>query len=105
MFKVKWITRFNDHRPIAIEDSILIDVDKVFTSCRERLYGKRFERFGVPPDGFVICDEDGKELRRWLASEIEPDDAIVPSRSTSNLPSRRYPWRDPHGTQESPLRR
>jgi hypothetical protein len=89
MFKVKWIARFDEHRPIAVEDSVLTDVDRIFVSCKERLSGKKFKRFGPAPDGFLVCDEDGRELRRWVDAHLEPHEAVTASKTSAWLPSRR----------------
>jgi hypothetical protein len=88
MLTVKWIQRFADNSPIEIEASVFTDVDRVFALSRSQLPSKRL-RVLNPPDGFIICDEDGYEIRRWLAEPIHPSESIVPSASTRHLPSRR----------------
>jgi hypothetical protein len=32
-------------------------------------FSMRLRYIQSPPDGFVVVDDDGKELRRWLASD------------------------------------
>jgi hypothetical protein len=66
MFIVKWMTRFDDKNPIEVEESILTNLDEVVSSSKERLYGVRLRFTTRPPDGFVVFDENGKELRRWF---------------------------------------
>ena len=66
MFIVKWVARFREHTPVETEESILTDLDDIVRSCKERLYGIRLRYVATPPDGFIVCDEGGKELRRWL---------------------------------------
>jgi hypothetical protein len=87
MFRVKWIARFNELNPIEVEGSELCDVEQVMDICKGRLATKRLAP--DPPDGFLICDHQGKELRRWLTAPLAPRAAIVPSKETAHLPSRR----------------
>ena len=68
MFTVKWVSRENESQPVVIESSVFTDLDKVVASCREALYGMRLKHIGLPPDGFIVADADGKELRRWFGS-------------------------------------
>jgi hypothetical protein len=66
MFIVKWMMRFDDNKPIEVEESILTDLDEVVSTSKERLYGVRLRFTTSPPDGFVVFDENGNELRRWF---------------------------------------
>jgi hypothetical protein len=66
MFVVKWVLRFDDQHPMEVEESILTNLDEIVASCKERLYGVRLRFATNPPDGFIVCDEHGKELRRWF---------------------------------------
>jgi hypothetical protein len=100
MFRVKWVERFNEHQPIAIEDSVLTDLDRIFVSCKERLPGKKFKQFGPTPDGFILCDEDGAELRRWINVNLESRAAIVATKESAWLPSR---WRHRRTSQREIL--
>jgi hypothetical protein len=68
MFSVKWGTRQNENQPIETESSVFTDLDQLVASCREALYGMRLRHIALPPDGFIISDADGKELRRWFGS-------------------------------------
>ena len=66
MFRVKWIVRFDEDRPVRIEDSATPDLDGVVAVCKENLHGMRMSRSDRPPDGFVILDDDGDGVRRWM---------------------------------------
>jgi hypothetical protein len=66
MFVVKWVKRFDDKNPVEVEESILTDLDQVVSASKERLYGMRLRFTTSPPDGFVVSDENGRELRRWF---------------------------------------
>jgi hypothetical protein len=68
VFRVKWVERFEEMSPIETEDSIFCDLDEIVEKCRERLEGMGFKNGPRPPDGFVVCDEDDKDLRRWYGS-------------------------------------
>jgi len=89
VFKVKWIVRFQEVSPIEVEDGAHADLDELVAFCQSQLFVKRLSHVSNPPDGFLVCDEKGKELRRWIVAPIAPTDAIVPSEETSHLPSRR----------------
>jgi hypothetical protein len=53
--------------------SVFTDLDKIVASCKEDLYGMRLRHIATPPDGFIVCDVDGRELRRWFGPlPIEP---------------------------------
>ena len=66
MFTVKWVVRHRENQPVAIQDSVFIELDKVVASCKEDLYGMRTHHFAAPPDGFIVFSEEGRELRRWF---------------------------------------
>ena len=89
MFTVKWIVRFEENNPIEVEPGRQANLDRLVAYCQGQLVTKRMSYASAPPDGFLICDERGKELRRWIALPLKPIDAIVPLRESSRLPSRR----------------
>jgi hypothetical protein len=66
MFVVKWIVRYKEKSPVVTEAGIVSDLDDLFLSCQQRLYAMRLRHIATPPDGFVIADSEGVELRRWL---------------------------------------
>jgi hypothetical protein len=73
MFSVKWVAHHKEAQPIAVENSVFTDLDKIVASCKEDLYGMRLRHIATPPDGFIVCDVDGRELRRWFGPlPIEP---------------------------------
>jgi hypothetical protein len=94
MFTIKWVVRYHEHKPVEVEESALTDLGRIVGRCKEELYAKRLRNILKPPDGFIVCDEDGNELRRWMTSPIEAPNAIAPSRATSHLPSRRSAFRN-----------
>jgi hypothetical protein len=89
VFKVKWIARFRETRPIEVEDAKHTDLDKLVAFCQGQLIVKRLSHISNPPDGFLVCNEAEKELRRWLVTPVAPRDAITPSKESAHLPSRR----------------
>ena len=93
MFTVKWIVRFEENKPIEVAPSTHSDLDRLVVFCQGQLTAKQVSHASTPPDGFLICDESGKELRRWIAPPLSPIDVVVPSKGTSRLPSRRLPPR------------
>jgi hypothetical protein len=88
VFKVKWIVRFQEDSPVEVEVGKRGDLDRLVAFCQGQLIAKRLGHPSDTPDGFLICDQDGKELRRWIALPIAPIEAIVPSKETSPLRSR-----------------
>jgi hypothetical protein len=66
MFIVKWVARGKESEPILIEKGFLTTLDKVVSSCRRRIPALRLDRPDAPPDGFIVVDSDGTELRRWF---------------------------------------
>jgi hypothetical protein len=66
MFRVKWIEDGKENDPVEVENSILTDLDKVVAASREGILGMRLRHVIRPPDGFIVVDSDGKEVRRWF---------------------------------------
>lgn len=64
MLTVKWVQRSAEDPPIEVERSIFTNIEKVFAFSKSQLQSKPWRVFN-PPDGFIICNEDGRELRRW----------------------------------------
>jgi hypothetical protein len=73
MFSVKWVERGKESDPVEVENSILTDLDRVVSSSQEGLVGMRLRHIARPPDGFIVVDSDGREVRRWFAAR--PDEA------------------------------
>jgi hypothetical protein len=74
MFRVKWLER-DKHEPVEVENSIFTDLDNVVSFCQFALSSMRLRHTARPPDGFVVVDDDGKEVRQWFGS-WRPDDAL-----------------------------
>ena len=66
MFSVRWVQHGKEDKAIALENSILTDLDRVFEAAKEAFEGRRLQHISPPPDGFIVIDSDGKELRRWF---------------------------------------
>jgi hypothetical protein len=66
MYCVKWIQRGNEANPIEIDESIHTDLDRIVYFCKDALYGVRLRHFARPPDGFIVVDAEGAEVRRWI---------------------------------------
>jgi hypothetical protein len=69
MFRIKWMTHFSEIGMIDTDDSIIeSDLDRLVYSCIEKLRKMRMIASGQQPDGFVISNEEGSEVRRWFDS-------------------------------------
>ncbi len=68
MFIVKWVTHLSEIAPIETEDCLDRDLDDHVSSCLKRLPDMRLKPFDIIPDGFLILDDTGHELRRWFGS-------------------------------------
>jgi hypothetical protein len=67
MFSVKWLER-DKNEPVEVESSVFTELDNVVSFCRSALVGMRLRHMARPPDGFVVVDDDGREVRRWFGS-------------------------------------
>ena len=66
MFQVKWVARARTDEPVDVETSAFRDINNVVAFCQAALFGMR-ARFAVgPPDGFIVVDAEGSEVRRWF---------------------------------------
>ncbi|QAY96612.1 hypothetical protein CWB41_13460 [Methylovirgula ligni] len=68
MFAVKWVTHRRETQPVEMENIALEDLDMVVSSCLERLPALKRKHPLTPPDGFLIFDGAGNEVRRWFES-------------------------------------
>jgi hypothetical protein len=68
MFSVKWVVHRHETEPVEVENSALEDLDEVVETCRARLPEMRRKHANTPPDGFLIFDSAGNEVRRWFGS-------------------------------------
>ena len=68
MFTVRWVAHRNEEDASKTENSLLPNADAVVASCLERLPLMRERELVSPPDGFIVSDASGKELRRFFGS-------------------------------------
>ncbi len=69
MFTVKWVTHRHEADPIEVETSCHGDLDTVVSLSQRGLSAMREKHSLHPPDGFLVFDAEGNELRRWFGSE------------------------------------
>ena len=67
-FRVKWVVHRYETLPAEVENSVIQDLDKLVESCRERFSEMRGKYPNTPPDGFLVFDGAGNEVRRWFES-------------------------------------
>jgi hypothetical protein len=67
-FSVKWVVHQYETLAVEVENSALQNLDKVVESCRRRLPEMRRKYPITPPDGFLIFNGAGNEVRRWFGS-------------------------------------
>jgi hypothetical protein len=73
MFDVKWVVQQNEASPIDSENSGLQNLDVIVWHCIARLPLMREEFSHCPPDGFLVFDQKGQEVRRWFGSSGRVD--------------------------------
>jgi hypothetical protein len=66
MFIVKWVARFDEDHPILTENDPSSDLDGVVVACQARLESMRARHATANLEGFIVCDNHGNELRRWI---------------------------------------
>ena len=67
-FKVKWVVHRYETLPVEIESDVVQDLDKLVSCCQERFFEMRLKYPNTPPDGFLVFNSDGNEVRRWFES-------------------------------------
>jgi hypothetical protein len=67
-FSVKWVVHRYETLPAEVENSAIQDLDKLVESCQARLSEMRRKYPNTPPDGFLVFDDAGHEVRRWFES-------------------------------------
>jgi ribose 1,5-bisphosphokinase PhnN len=65
-FSVHWVAHRRETQPVAIERTALQGLDKLVETCQGRFSEMRRTYPGLPPDGFLVFDNDGNEVRRWF---------------------------------------
>lgn len=68
MFSIRWVTHRNEENDSMAEKSLLPDADAVVASCLDRLPLMQERNLVSPPDGFIVFDGKGNEVRRWFGS-------------------------------------
>jgi hypothetical protein len=72
MFSVKWLERGKESNPVEFENRILTELDRVVSSSQGGgLLGIRLRHIAKPPDGFIVVDDNGNEVRRWFAPPLQ----------------------------------
>jgi len=66
MFRIKWVVHRRETQPVAVENSAIQDLDEVVESCQARFPEMRRKHDNTPPDGFLVFDSAGSEVRRWF---------------------------------------
>jgi hypothetical protein len=65
---VKWVVHRYETLPVEVESVVLLDLDKLVASCKGRFSEMRCKYPNTPPDGFLVFDSAGNEVRRWFES-------------------------------------
>jgi len=67
-FVVKWVVLGFESLPVEVENDIHQDLDELVSSRQERFVEMRLKYPNAPPNGFLVLDNDGIEVRRWFES-------------------------------------
>jgi hypothetical protein len=67
-FSVKWVVHRYETLPVTVEHCDREDVDQIVETCRTRLSEMRDKHPDTPPDGFLVFNGNGIEVRRWFES-------------------------------------
>ena len=73
-FIVKWVVHWHDTQPVEIENGAFHDLDELVKSCQARFPEMRGKCPSAPPDGFLVFDSAGNEVRRWFESARPKED-------------------------------
>jgi len=68
MFRIEWMTHLSAIGMIETDNGIDRDLDELVYSCIDRLPKMRMKPSGAQPDGFLIFNDEGIEVRRWFNS-------------------------------------
>jgi hypothetical protein len=71
-FSVSWVVHRYETLPVTIEYCVGEDLDQIVESCRARLPEMRDKYPNTPPDGFLVFNGAGCEMRRWFESPRPP---------------------------------
>ncbi len=72
-FSVKWVVHRYETLPVEVEMDVLQNLDELVESCRGRTSDMRLKYPNTPPDGFLVFDSAGNEVRRWFESARPKD--------------------------------
>jgi hypothetical protein len=104
MFEIKWFVQHKEHRAVSTENTVLESLDEVVAYYQGRFYGGKMMSEEAP-DGFIVCNSQGAELRRWL-HQLPPH---APGPTADEI--RKGPWsvsiappKAGRGTRPSPAR-
>ena len=65
-FSVKWVVHRYETLPVEVERDVPQNLNKLVESCRGRTSDMRRKYPNTPPDGFLVFDSNGNEVRRWF---------------------------------------
>ena len=68
MFIVRWVVHRHETQSVEVENSALQDLDELVEFCQARFPEMRRKHPNTPPDGFLVFDKAGDEVRRWFDS-------------------------------------
>jgi hypothetical protein len=71
-FSVSWVVHRYETLPVTIEHCVGEDLYQIVESCRARLPEMRDKYPNTPPDGFLVFNGAGCEMRRWFESARPP---------------------------------
>jgi hypothetical protein len=70
MFTVNWVVRGKEAEPIKVERFKVLSAETVVAACRYRLVAIRLSYPDSPPDGFIVLNDSGREVRRWFGDPL-----------------------------------
>lgn len=92
-FSVKWVVHRFETLPVEVESGVRQDLDKLVSSCQGRFSEMRGKYPNTPPDGFLVFDGAGTEVRRWFES-ARPKKLDTRSRPADDRSETCASWRD-----------
>jgi hypothetical protein len=72
MFTVRWVIREKESEPVESERFQVGHVETLVTASRYRMATMQLKYPEAQPDGFIILDDDGKEIGRWFDTAALP---------------------------------
>jgi hypothetical protein len=67
-FSVSWVVHRYETLPVVVEHCVFQNLDQIVEACKARLSEMRDKHPDTPPDGFLVFDGAGSEVRRWFGS-------------------------------------